>query len=214
MCKSMDNHKEAYKRGIQNNSAGGRHRDFNHRGDRFCHFYSYKIYKGLVERLIKQIYDFLLSKMIFVVKATTNKEDQVLELILARVKKRNLNVYSLARPHGLRGYLLLEAENREVAEEASYDLSYVKGLLPKTLSYEEVKNMIEPVVAAINIEKGDIVEIIAEPFKKEKAKVIRVDKSKEEVIVELLEATVPIPITVKIDNVKVIRREKEEGEEK
>jgi len=148
--------------------------------------------------------------MIFVVKATTNKEDQVLDLIMARVKKRNLNVYSLARPHGLRGYLLLEAENREVAEEASYDLSYVKGLLPKTLSYDEVKNMIEPVVTAINIEKGDIVEIIAEPFKKEKAKVIRVDKSKEEVVVELLEATVPIPITVKIDNVKVIRREKEE----
>ena len=148
--------------------------------------------------------------MIFVVKATTNKEDQVLDLIMSRVKKRNLNVYSLARPHGLRGYLLLEAENREVAEEASYDLSYVKGLLPKTLSYDEVKNMIEPVVTAINIEKGDIVEIIAEPFKKEKAKVIRVDKSKEEVVVELLEATVPIPITVKIDNVKVIRREKEE----
>ena len=82
--------------------------------------------------------------------------------------------------------------------------------MPKTLSYDEVKNMIEPVVTAINIEKGDIVEIIAEPFKKEKAKVIRVDKSKEEVVVELLEATVPIPITVKIDNVKVIRREKEE----
>ena len=151
--------------------------------------------------------------MIFVVKATTNKEDQVLDLIMSRVKKRNLNVYSIARPHGLRGYLLLEAENREVAEEASYDLSYVKGLLPKTLSYEEVKNMIEPVVTAINIEKGDIVEIIAEPFKKEKAKVVRVDKSKEEVVVELLEATVPIPITVKIDNVKVIRREKEEPSE-
>jgi len=151
--------------------------------------------------------------MIFVVKATTNKEDQVLDLIMARVKKRNLNVYSLARPHGLRGYLLLEAENREVAEEASYDLSYVKGLLPKTLSYDEVKNMIEPVVTAINIEKGDIVEIIAEPFKKEKAKVIRVDKSKEEVVVELLEATVPIPITVKIDNVKVIRREDKTNEQ-
>jgi len=151
--------------------------------------------------------------MIFVVKATTNKEDQVLDLIMSRVKKRNLNVYSIARPHGLRGYLLLEAENREVAEEASYDLSYVKGLLPKTLSYEEVKNMLEPIVTAINIEKGDIVEIIAEPFKKEKAKVIRVDKSKEEVVVELLEATVPIPITVKIDNVKVIRREKEESTE-
>jgi len=214
MLESLDNNQKTNKRGIKNNRPGVGNRIASYRGDRVCHFYSDKVYKRLVERLIKPIYDFLLSKMIFVVKATTNKEDQVLELILARVKKRNLNVYSIARPHGLRGYLLLEAESREVAEEASYDLSYVKGLLPKVLTYEEVKNMIEPVVAAINIEKGDIVEIIAEPFKKEKAKVVRIDKAKEEVIVELLEATVPIPITVKIDNVKVIRREKEEGEEK
>ena len=39
---------------------------------------------------------------------------------------------------------------------------------------------------------------------------------KEEVVVELLEAAVPIPITVRMDAVKVIRREsgeEEEGEE-
>ena len=123
-----------------------------------------------------------------------------------------LNVYALARPHGLRGYAIMEADSRETAEEASYNLSYVKGLLPKIVTYEDIKNMIVPEVAAINIEKGDIVEIIAEPFKKEKAKVVRIDKAKEEVVVELLEAAVPIPITVKLDNVRVIRREKE-GEE-
>ncbi len=44
-------------------------------------------------------------------------------------------------------------------------------------------------------------------FKRENAKVTRIDKSKEEVVVELLEAAVPIPITVKMDSVKVIRRE-------
>jgi len=145
--------------------------------------------------------------MIFILKVATNKEDQVLELIADKAEKHSLNVYSIARPHGLRGYILIEADSRETAEEAAYDLSYVKNLLPKVVSYDEIKNMIDPEVTAINIEKGDIVEIIAEPFKKEKAKVVRVDKAKEEVVVELLEATVPIPITVKLDNVKVIRRE-------
>ena len=38
--------------------------------------------------------------------------------------------------------------------------------------------MLEPITADIKIEKNDIVEIIAEPFKKEKAKVVRVDKAK------------------------------------
>ena len=148
--------------------------------------------------------------MIFILKVSANKEDQVVDLITERAQKRNLNLYSLTRPHGLRGYLLLEADNRETAELASFDLMNVKGLLPKTVEFEEIKNMVEPEVTAINIEQGDIVEIIAEPFKKEKARVVRVDKGKEEAVVELLEAAVPIPITVKIDNIRVIRREKDE----
>lgn len=151
--------------------------------------------------------------MIFVIKVTTNKEDRAMELISAKVEKKQLLVYSLARPHGLRGYLFLEAEDRESAEEAAYNLPYVKGIVGKTVSYDEIKNMIEPVMEEINIEKGDIVEIIGEPFKKEKAKVVRIDKGKGEAIVTLLAAVVPIPVTVKLDNVKVIRREKEEAGE-
>src|SRR3989344_6606061 len=112
--------------------------------------------------------------MIYVIKVTTNKEDAALDMIEDKVKKKNLPVYSLARPHGLRGYIFLEAPEREVAEEAAFNLPYVKGILPKTITYEEIKTMIEPKIAEIKIEKSDIVEIISEPFKKEKAKVIRI----------------------------------------
>jgi transcription termination/antitermination protein NusG len=149
--------------------------------------------------------------MIFIVKVTTNKEERVLDMIADRVQKKNLNVFSVLRPHGLRGYVLLEAEDRESAEEAAFDLPYVKGIIGKTIAYEEIKNMIEPSVSTVSIKEGDIVEMIAEPFKKEKAKVLRIDKQKEEVVVSLLGAVVPLPVTVKLDNVKVIRRE--EGEE-
>jgi len=148
--------------------------------------------------------------MIFIIKVTTNKEDRALELISTKVHKKKLLVYSLARPHGLRGYIFLEAEDRESAEEAAYNLPYVKGIIGKTVTYEEIKNMLEPILEEINIEKGDIVEIIGEPFKKEKAKVVRIDKTKGEAVVTLLAAVVPIPVTVKLDNVKVIRRDKTE----
>jgi len=151
--------------------------------------------------------------MIFIIKVTTNKEDRALELISDKVRKKQLNIYSLARPHGLRGYIFLEAEDRESAEEAAYNLPYVKGIIGKTVTYEEIKNMLEPVMEEINIEKGDIVEIIGEPFKKEKAKVMRIDKLKGEAVVTLLAAVVPIPVTVKLDNIKVIRRERTESEE-
>jgi transcription termination/antitermination protein NusG len=151
--------------------------------------------------------------MIYVIKVTTNKEDKAVEMIEDKARKKQLNVYSLARPHGLRGYIFLEADERETAEESAFNLPYVKGIIGKTLTYEEVKNMLEPAVAELNIEKNDVVEIISEPFKKEKAKVIRIDRQKEEAVVSLLGAQVPIPVTVKLDNLRVIRRDKEEGEE-
>jgi len=147
--------------------------------------------------------------MIFIIKVTTNKEERVLDMISERAMKKNLNVFSVLRPHGLRGYILLEAEDRESAEEAAFDLPYVKGIIGKTINYEEIKNMIEPSATTVSIKEGDIVEMISEPFKKEKAKVIRIDKQKEEVVVSLLGAVVPLPVTVKLDNVKVIRREEE-----
>ncbi|MEK6844700.1 MAG: transcription elongation factor Spt5 [Nanoarchaeota archaeon] len=148
--------------------------------------------------------------MIFIIKVTTNKEERALDMISERAEKKNIKVYSISRPHGLRGYILLEAEDRDSAEEAVFNLPYVKGIIGKTLSYGEIENMIKPSVETISIQEGDLVEIIAEPFKKEKAKVLRIDKQKEEVVISLLGAVVPLPVTVKLDNVKVIRREEEE----
>lgn len=148
--------------------------------------------------------------MIFIVKVTTNKEERVIEMISERVIKKNLQIYSLARPHGLKGYIILEAADRDSAEECAFNLPYVKGIVKKTVLYDEIKNMVEPKIEDYNIEIGDIVEMIGQTFKGEKAKVTRVDKAKGEVVVSLLGASVPIPVTVKMDNVKVIRREKEE----
>ena len=151
--------------------------------------------------------------MIFIIKVTTNKEERAVDMIANRVEKKEINVFSVSRPHGLRGYILLEAEDRDSAEEGVFNLPYVKGIIGKTIGYEEIKNMIEPSVTSISIKDGDIVEIISEPFKKEKAKVLRIDKQKEEVVVSLLGAVVPLPVTIKMDNVRVIRREEGEEEE-
>ncbi len=150
--------------------------------------------------------------MIFIIKVTTNKEEKAVDIIAERVNKKKINVFSVSRPHGLRGYVLLEAEDRESAEEAVFNLPYVKGIIGKTIGYEEIKNMVEPSATTVSIKEGDIVEMISEPFKKEKAKVLRIDKQKEEVVVSLLGAVVPLPVTVKIDNVKVVRRDKDEEE--
>ncbi len=145
--------------------------------------------------------------MIFIVKVTSNKEERAMEMIHERAILKQLQVFAIAKPHGLKGYLILEAANRDSIEEAAFNLPYVKGIIGKTVTYEEIKNMLQPEVQGFNIEIGDIVEMIADHFKNEKGKVMRIDKKKGEIVVSLLGATVPIPVAVKIDNVKVIRRD-------
>ncbi len=151
--------------------------------------------------------------MIFIIKVTTNKEERAIDMVAEKAQKKNLNIFSVSRPYGLRGYILLEAEDRESAEDSVFNLPYVKGIVGKTISYEEIKNMVEQSAITISIQEGDIVEIIGSTLKGEKAKVSRIDKQKEEVVVTLLGAVVPLPVTLKLDNVKVIRRESEQGEE-
>ena len=151
--------------------------------------------------------------MIFIIKVTSNKEERAMEMMHERAIKKQLQLFSIVKPHGLKGYLILEAANRDAIEEAAFNLPYVKGIVGKTVTYEEIKNMIQPEVQDFNIEIGDIVEMIADHFKNEKGKVTRIDKKKGEIVVSLLGAAVPIPVTVKIDNVKVIRRDSEQSEQ-
>jgi len=151
--------------------------------------------------------------MIFIIKVTTNKEEKAVEMIADRAQKKSLNTYAVLKPHGMRGYILLEAEDRESAEESVFNLPYVKGIIGKTIEYAEIKNMVEPSVENIDIKEGDIVEMIGATLKGEKAKVLRIDKQKEEVVVSLLGSVVPLPITIKIDNVRVIRRDEHEADE-
>jgi len=144
---------------------------------------------------------------IYALRTTANREDQVLAFVSSNASRKKMGVYSVISPHGMRGYIFVEAADRHEAEQAAYGVPYAKGLLPNEIQYEEIEHMLEQVKKEVNIQKNDIAEILSGPFKREKAKVARVDKAKEEVVVELLEAAVPIPITLKIDAVKVIRRD-------
>jgi len=149
---------------------------------------------------------------IYALRTTANREDQVVDFVSSNCKKKELNVYCLIKPHGMRGYVFIEAENQDEAQRAFQGVPYAKGILKEPVNYQEIEHMLEQAKVQVNIQKKDIVEIISGPFKREKAKVNRVDQQKEEVVVELLESTVPIPITVKLDSVKVIRRDDAEEE--
>jgi len=130
-----------------------------------------------------------------------------MDFVVSNAERKNILIYSVIRPHGLRGYIFVEAPDKNTAEQAAFGIPYARGILPNDINYSEIEHMLEQVKKEMNIQKNDIAEIISGAFKREKCKITRVDKVKEEAVVELLEAAVPIPITLKLDALKVIRRE-------
>ncbi|MBR9676758.1 transcription elongation factor Spt5 [Candidatus Woesearchaeota archaeon] len=153
------------------------------------------------------------TSVLYALRTTANREEQVMEFVTSNVTKKKLEVYSIINPHGMRGYIFVEAAGKAEAEQAAFGVPYARGILPKPVDYTEIEHMLEQSKMEVNMQKNDIAEIISGPFKREKAKITRVDKTKNEVVVELLEAAVPIPITLKIDAIKVIRRDTDDEEE-
>lgn len=148
---------------------------------------------------------------IFTVKTTAGREKSVIEKVKAKVKNDKLDIYALFNPKEIRGYFFAEAESEDNVSEAIYNVRNAKNVVGTT-EISELDKFLSPAPKSIKIHSGNKVEITSGPFKGEEAKVKRVSKGKEEVVVELLDAAVPVPITIKIDSVRVLRSEKEEGE--
>lgn len=147
---------------------------------------------------------------IFVVKTTANQERSVTNLIEMMAKKENLAIRSILAPDELKGYILVEAESADVVEQAIQTLPHARSIIKGASTLKEVEHFLTPKTAVVGITEGSIVELITGPFKGEKARVKRVDETHEEITVELFEAMVPIPITVRGDNVRVLKREEHE----
>lgn len=151
--------------------------------------------------------------MIYIVRTTVGRENAVIETIASKAKNLNIGIKAIFHPAEIRGYVFIEASMEQI-QEVVRGVPHVRGIIKKEVPYEEVKKFLEFKKAEIKVSRGDIIEVMGGPFKNEKGKVVRVDEAKEEVTVELLEAAIPIPITVSLDSIRVIESQSEEkGEE-
>ncbi len=115
-------------------------------------------------------------------------------------------------PEELRGYVIIEVEElTDELRDLIHDLPDTRGIVEKPMDFEEIEHYFAPKPEAVEISEGDVVEILSGPFKGEKARVVSVDESRREITVELLEAPVPIPVTVKMDALRLLREEEYEG---
>ena len=142
---------------------------------------------------------------IFAVRTTAGRERQVVDKLLAIAEKRQVPVYAILNPAKVKGYILVEAASKEDITQAIYGMPHAKGVIPNQINPLEIEHFITAAPKEIKIKIGDIVEIVSGPFKGDKARVVRVTPVKEEVVVEILEAAVPIPVTISTDAIRKIQ---------
>jgi len=152
---------------------------------------------------------------IFAVKTTTGQEKNVARLVSAKVEMNKIPIKAILVPETLRGYVFMESEGPHFVEEAIAGIKHVRSRIPGIVSFAEVERYIvkKPIIEELS--ENDIVEVTGGPFKGMRAKITRIDKTKGEVTLELLEATFTLPITVNSDYVKLVEKAKvESGGEK
>jgi len=145
--------------------------------------------------------------MIFPVRTTVGQESLVVDIITNRIKTEDLAIYSISVIPGLKGYMLIEAKDELTVRRSITNTPHIKGqgIVKGAVKIEELSSLLESKPLMQSITPDAKVELIAGPFKGEKAKVLRVNPTKEEVTVELQEAAVKIPVTIKAEHIRIIK---------
>ena len=145
---------------------------------------------------------------IFAIKTTTGQERNVARLIAAKVEMTHVPIKAILVPDTLKGYVFIEADGPHLVEEAIAGVRHVRSRIPGLISFPEIERSIVRKPVLEDLYEDDVVEITGGPFKGMRAKITRIDKSKGEVTLELLEATFTLPITVHSDYVKLVEKAK------
>ena len=150
---------------------------------------------------------------IFSVKTQVGKEQNAADVVNSRAEKSDLRIPSILATPELRGYIFLEGYDKERIKDMIKTVSYARNMLDGDIPLDQIEHFLVPTSAVAKIAEGDVVEMVAGPFRGETAKVTHIDDTKEEITVELFESVVPIPITVRGEQVRVIKRKEENEKE-
>lgn len=155
---------------------------------------------------------------IYAIKTSIGHEKTVADGIAFKAKREKVDVYSILSPAPMRGYVYLEGVNPDRLTDLVKGVKRARGMVrargttdpnASAIPIEEIAHFLEPKPLVSGIVEGNIVEITQGPFKGEKARVIQIDENKEEITVELIEAMISIPITVRGDAVRVLEKEED-----
>ncbi|MDS0257656.1 transcription elongation factor Spt5 [Thermoplasmatales archaeon AK] len=158
---------------------------------------------------------FTLVPVVVALKTTVGNEFQVARDLERRSEKDKSDrqerdpaatneVLAIMSPYEVKGYIFVETMHPDRVNFIARGIKGYKGSVVGTIKLSEIEHYLTPKPAVTGIELGAYVELIDGPFKGEKAKVMAVDSSKEEVTVQLVESMVPIPVTVRAEAIRML----------
>jgi len=151
------------------------------------------------------------QSQIFTLKTQVGKEQNAADLLASRAKKSKLDIPAILVTPELRGYIFVEGFDEEELKNVIKTMSYTRNMLDGDTPISQIEHFLTPTSTVAKITEGDTVEMVAGPFRGEKAKITHIEYSKEEITVELLDSMVPIPITVRGEQVRVIKRKDDDS---
>lgn len=144
--------------------------------------------------------------MIFTLRTMPGQEELV-ATILKNKACEELPIYSIIIMPNIKNYIIIEVDNDTTLKRAIMDIPYVKksAMTIGKVNLKELENMLKVESVMDKLEKDTVVEIKSGHLKGEKARVVRINPTKEEITVEILDATIKMPITLKAENIRIVQ---------
>jgi len=143
---------------------------------------------------------------IYAVRTTAGQEKNVAKLVALNARAYGVPVKAIVAPEALKGYVFIEADGPHIVDKAIAGVRHVRSRVPGVVSMDDIERFLMPKPVIEELDIGDEVEIVTGPLRGARAKVVRIDKDKGEVVVELLEVTFTMPVTVNAEAVKIVKK--------
>ena len=150
-----------------------------------------------------------IQSRIYAFKTSGGREKAVADFIATRATLRKKPIYLIMVFEEMKGYVFCEAANAQVVGETVAGFKHVKNLIPGIIQFQDIEKFLitKPVISQLGI--NDTVELVAGPFKSMKARIERIEASKSEVTIILLDAPYQLPVTVDANYLKLVEKAKE-----
>ncbi len=143
-----------------------------------------------------------------IVRTVGGQEYNVALIMKARIESKNLGIPSIIILPQLKGLIFLERGLPHIVQNLITGIKHCRGMLRGKVPLSEI---IKAISRPVEIHVGDIVEIVSGPFRGYKGKVMDIDSESGTVTIEIMDAASPMPITLRIKDVRLLER-KREGE--